>query len=60
MRPGDPAGELLHSDSGADPDAVLDGPEVLDATVAGVPFREAVRLAYDRLISGGTEVQTPR
>ncbi len=37
----------------ADPDAVLDGLEVAgsDLTVRGVPFREAVSLAYERLIT---------
>lgn len=47
----------------ADPthaDAVLDGLEVLDVTVAGAPFREAVRFVYDRLITAGAiEVQAP-
>ena len=33
----------------AHPDAVLDGLEVLDLTVGGVPFREALSLAYARL-----------
>ncbi|MDQ3642639.1 MAG: hypothetical protein M3450_14515 [Actinomycetota bacterium] len=38
--------------------AVLDGLEVLDVTVAGVPFREAVRPAYDRLIAArGADAQ---
>jgi uncharacterized Zn finger protein len=48
----------------ADPahaDAVLDGLEVLDVTVGGAPFREAVRLAYDRLIiADGTDPRDPR
>jgi uncharacterized Zn finger protein len=47
----------------ADPahaDALLDGLEVLDVTVAGIPFREAVRLAYGQLIAAGAiEVQRP-
>lgn len=58
-QPGDlppPAGDVQPADP-AHADAVLDGLEVLDVTVAGVPFREALRLAYDRLITAGTEVQ---
>jgi len=50
-QPGDlppPAGDVQPADP-AHPDAVLDGLEVLDVTVAGVTFREAVRPAYDRL-----------
>lgn len=60
-QPGDlppPASDVQPADP-AHPDAVLDGLEVLDVTVAGVPFREAVHLAYDRLIAGGIEVQAP-
>jgi len=54
-----PAGEVQPADP-ARADAVLDGLEVLDVTVAGVPFREAVRLAYERLIAADTiEVQAP-
>jgi len=49
MQPADPA----HAD------AVLDGLKVLDVTIAGVPFREAVRVVYDRLIAGAIEVQAP-
>ena len=59
-QPGDlppPAGDAQPADP-ADPDAVLDGLEVLDLTVAGVPFREAVSLAYERLITAAeAEVQ---
>jgi hypothetical protein len=33
--------------------AVLDGLEVVDPTVAGVPFREAIAAAYGRLITPG-------
>ena len=57
-QPGDlppPAGDVEPADPDH-PDAVLAGLEVLDGTVGGVPFRGAVRLAYDRLIAGGTEV----
>ena len=47
----------------ADPahaDAVLDGLEVLHVTVAGVAFREAVRMVYDRLVAaGGPDPQDP-
>jgi hypothetical protein len=40
--------------------AVLDGLEVLDVTVAGVPFRAAIRVVYDPLIAAGAiEVQAP-
>jgi hypothetical protein len=31
------------------PDAVLDQLEELDVVVAGVPFREAIRAAYEHL-----------
>jgi len=51
--PGDlppPADEVPPADP-ARADAVLDGLEPLDVTVAGVAFREAVRPAYDRLIA---------
>jgi hypothetical protein len=54
-QPGDlptPAGDVQPADP-AHPDAVLDGLEVLDLTVAGVPFREAVAPVYDRLITPG-------
>ena len=57
-QPGDlppPAGDVQPADP-AHPDAVLDGLEVLDLTVAGVPFGEAVALAYDRLITPGEAV----
>lgn len=37
------------------PDAVLDGLETLDITVAGVPFRQLVRLAYQHLATTGAE-----
>jgi hypothetical protein len=61
-QPGDlapPASDVQPADP-AHADAVLDGLEVLDVTVAGVPFREAVHLAYDRLIAAGAiEVQAP-
>ncbi|MGI8984155.1 MAG: SWIM zinc finger family protein [Acidimicrobiales bacterium] len=52
-QPGDlpaPAGDVQHADP-AHPDAVLDGLEVLDVPVAGVPFREAVSHAYERLVT---------
>ena len=52
-QPGDlppPASDVQPADP-AHADAVLDGLEVLDVTVSGVPFREAVRVAYDRLIT---------
>ena len=52
------AGEVQPADP-AHADAVLDGLEVLDVTVAGVPLREAVRVVYDRLIAGAIEVQAP-
>ncbi len=43
------------------PDAVLDGLEALDVTVARVPFRTVVRLAYDHLTTTvGTEVEDAR
>jgi len=43
------------------PDAVLDGLEDLDVTVARVPFRAVVRLAYDQLTTtGGAEVEDAR
>jgi len=54
-QPGDlpsPAGDVQHADP-ARPDVVLDGLEVLDLTFAGVPFREALSLAYGRLITAG-------
>ena len=47
-----PAGEVEPADP-AHADAVLDGLELLDVNVGGIPFREAVRLAYDRLIAAG-------
>lgn len=53
--PGDlppPAGGVQQADP-ARPDAVLDGLEVLDLTLAGVPFREALSLAYGRLVTAG-------
>jgi len=52
-QPGDlppPAGEVQPVDP-AHTDAVLDGLEVLDVTVARVPFRATVRPAYDRLVA---------
>lgn len=53
------AGEVQPADP-AHAGAVLDGLAVLDVTVAGVPFREAVRVVYDRLTAGGAiEVQAP-
>ena len=59
-QPGDlppSAGDVQPADP-ADPAAVLDGLEVLDLTVKGVPFREAVSLAYERLITAAeAEVQ---
>jgi len=44
--PGDfaPQASRIHLADPAHTDAVLDGLEVLDVTVAGVPFRDAVRL----------------
>jgi uncharacterized Zn finger protein len=61
-QPGDlapPVGDVQPADP-AHADAVLDGLEILDVTVAAVPFREAVRKAYDRLITtGGAAVQSP-
>ena len=60
--PGDlppPASDVQPADP-ARPDAVLDGLEVLNVTVAGVAFRDAVRLAYDRLIAADTtELHAP-
>jgi len=47
-----PGGDVQPADP-ARPDAVLDGLEVLDVTVAGGPFREAVSLAYARLVDAG-------
>jgi len=52
-QPGDlppPAGDVQPADA-AHPDAVLDGLDLLDLTVAGVPFRQALSLAYERLIT---------
>jgi uncharacterized Zn finger protein len=61
-QPGDlraPASDVQPADL-AHPDAVLDGLEVLDVNVRGVPFRDAVRLAYDRLIAADTiDAQAP-
>jgi len=54
-QPGDlppPAADVQPADP-TRPDAVLDGLEVLDLTLAGVPFREALSLAYGRLITAG-------
>ncbi len=52
-----PAGDVQQADP-ARPDAVLDGLEVLDLTLAGVAFREALSVAYGRLCAAGeTEVQ---
>ncbi len=43
------------------PDAVLEGLDVLDVTVAGAPFRERVRLAYHLLATiGGSEAKDTR
>jgi uncharacterized Zn finger protein len=56
--PGDlppPAGDVHPADP-VHADAVLDGLEVLDVTVGGGPFRDAIRLAYDRLITAGGDV----
>lgn len=51
-----PAGDVQVADP-ARADAVLDGLEVLEVVVGGVPFRDAVRVAYERLITaGGIEV----
>ena len=62
-QPGDlplPAADVQPADPDH-PDAVLDGLEVLNVNVAGVAFREAVRLAYDRLVTtGAAEVQDTR
>lgn len=55
-QPGDlspSAGALAPADP-AHADAVLAGLETLDVTVAGVPFREAARRAYDRLVTPGS------
>ncbi|MGI8807898.1 MAG: SWIM zinc finger family protein [Acidimicrobiales bacterium] len=54
-QPGDlppPPADVQPADP-AHPDAVLDGLEVLDLTVGGLPFREALSLAYGRLITAG-------
>jgi hypothetical protein len=54
QQPGDlpsPAAGIAPADP-ARPDAVLDGLEVLDVAVAGVPFREAVGPAYEVLAAG--------
>lgn len=56
-QPGDlppPAGEVQPADL-ARADAVLDGLEVLNVTLAGVVFRDAVRRAYEGLINAGTD-----
>jgi uncharacterized Zn finger protein len=37
------------------PDAVLDGLESLDVSAAGAPFREVIRVVYDRLAATGSE-----
>lgn len=60
--PGDlplPGADLLPADRDRS-DAVLDGLEVLDVQVAGVPFREVVRPAYDRLVTTGAPVEAER
>jgi uncharacterized Zn finger protein len=58
-QPGDlrpPAADVRLADP-EHPDAVLDGLEVLGVNVAGVPFREGVRIVYDRLAATGGEVK---
>jgi hypothetical protein len=60
--PGDllvPRADLLSADRDRS-DAVLDGLEVLDVQVTGVPFREVVRPAYDRLVMTGAPVEGER
>jgi uncharacterized Zn finger protein len=42
------------------PDAALDGLEPLDVTVAGVPFRQLVRIAYHHLATTAAEEDDPR
>jgi hypothetical protein len=42
------------------PDAVLDGLEPLDVTVAGVPFHQLVRIAYHHLATTDGEEDDPR
>ena len=48
--------------SPADPDhpgSVLDGLEALDVRIAGPPFREVVRPAYERLSASDGSVEGP-
>jgi uncharacterized Zn finger protein len=55
-----PPASDVHPADPAHASAVLDGLDALDVTVAGVEFREAVRVAYDRLIAaGGADLQDP-
>lgn len=50
-----PAASAVQPADPAHAGAVLDGLEVLDVTVAGVPFREAVGIVYERLITAGAK-----